>query len=257
MFRQLRTLFYKLSKNPWAYRLANRLVSDHDGENNADIQTNGELLVLKKILPDCHVVFDVGANQGDWARTVLAISPNINLHCFEPSASTFKKLQAGNFPKNVVLNKLALGSKPEERSFYVYGNGSTVNSLYERTSAGLSSKQQEIITIETIANYCQKNSIPAIDLLKIDVEGHELEVLKGCGELLAQGRIKLIQVEYGGTFLDAGIFLKDIFNYFTTLEYSFYKLFPDGPRPVKYNALLENFHYANYLIVHNKYRGII
>src|SRR5205807_7991096 len=53
----------------------------------------------------------------------------------------------------------------------------------------------DVITLETIDGFCAANSIEQIDLLKIDVEGHELGVLSGASRLLSENRIAIIRIE--------------------------------------------------------------
>jgi len=49
---------------------------------------------LKKNIKSNDVVFDVGANVGEWSKLVLKTNKDINIHCFEPSKATFKKLNS-------------------------------------------------------------------------------------------------------------------------------------------------------------------
>ena len=89
-----------------------------------------------------------------------------------------------------------------------------------------------------------------IDFVKIDVEGHELEVLKGMKNLLSQYSVGSIQFEYGGTFIDARVFLKDIWELFRDLRYEFYKVFPNNLMKIeRYNQSLETFQYQNWLVL--------
>ena len=55
--------------------------------------------------------------------------------------------------------------------------------------------RQENVPIITLDEYCKKNNIGNIDILKIDTQGYEDKVLKGCSELIKNEKINLIQVE--------------------------------------------------------------
>jgi len=255
MKKCLRKLFYLVSKNKYLYRLANRIVFDHRGENNCEIETNGEMFVLKKYLTSGDVVFDVGANIGDWTKTVLNIIPDAAVHCFEPCRKTFLTLKDNNFSGNVILNNIGLGSKNEEKDFYTIEADSTINSLYLRNDL-LDKKdcQKETIILRSLDDYCTANNIDKINFLKIDVEGNEFEVLVGAKRMLLENKINLIQLEYGGTYIDSRIFLKDVFDFFNKenkLNYNFYKIMPDKITKVSYSEDLDNFQYCNYLIVNN------
>lgn len=250
----LRKLFYLISRNNFIYRVSKRLVFDHRGENNCEIDTNGEMFVLKKYLSENDVIFDVGANVGDWTKTVLDITPNASVHCFEPWYSTFSKLKLNIVSQNVVLNNFGLGSLNEEKDFFIYDDNLTVNSLYLRD--GLVEKDRiikEKVTIKTLDDYCFDNKIEKIGFLKIDVEGNEMEVLKGAERMLKEKNIKIIQLEYGGTYIDAGILLKTVFDYFSNFSFSFFKILPNRLEKVRYVKDLENFQYCNYLIISDEY----
>jgi FkbM family methyltransferase len=234
------------------YRVCRQYVNRYNNENNDDIQTNGELHLMEEYLGRSRVVFDVGANVGKWAVRALGINPNLRLYCFEPSKPAFQKLLANQFPKNVTCNNVGLGSASEEKALYVFEEGSGMNSLYPRS--GLEDgwklqpqKQTETIRLETLDRYCSQQSIGEIDFLKLDVEGHELEVFKGATGMLSGGKIKLIQFEYGGCNIDAKVFLKDIFEFFQPFAYSLFKLCPQRLQKLeRYDVRLENFQYQNW-----------
>lgn len=191
----------------------------------------------------------MGANVGRWAEYVLKIEPTIRMHCFEPSAATFRQLAAKRWPDTVRLNQLGLGETEGELELQVVQQGSGLNSLYVRH--GVESAQvtsTERIRIATIDGYCETNAIEHIDFLKIDVEGHELPVFKGMRRMLELGRIEAIQFEYGGANLDARVYLRDIWDFLTPFGFRFFKLFPAGPRLVpQYRQSMETFKYSNYL----------
>lgn len=220
--------------------------------------TNGELRFMRSVLPRCVTVFDVGANVGDWTGLALS-TPNLGLtiHCFEPSAATFQRLLARKFPPNVTRNNFGMSSAAGEMTLHVFENGSGINSLYWRTGLedgwGLETQQrEETVRLETIDSYCRQHSVQTIDFLKVDVEGHELEVFKGASEMLALGSIKRIQFEYGGCNIDSRVLLKDFFEFFAPFSYKFYKIYPRKlRRAARYDQRFENFHYANWAVIQN------
>ena len=216
--------------------------------------TNGERDVIKKFIPSCEVVFDVGANKGEWAQWVIRSNPAVALHCFEPSIFTFKNLLAQNFPSNVICNNLGLSSKEKRVPLFIFEEGSVFNSLYRtwttKTQQVSGEGKAETVKLQTLDGYCSEKNIQAIDFLKIDVEGHELEVLRGSAEMLKQGKIGAIQFEYGTCNIYSGVLLKDIFEFMEGFSYRFYKILPKKLIPIEcYSSEIENFQYSNWFAV--------
>ena len=239
-----------LPRNTLIFRTCRRYINLYNSENNGDMNTNGELYLLKDVLPNCAVVFDVGANVGDWAELALGINPAINMHCFEPSAVTYQTLKTRGLVGKLVLNNLGLGSIQEDRTLHVFSDGAGTNSVYRREGINAVQSKTEQISLTTLDAYCQQAQVRQIDLLKLDVEGHELDVLKGAQAMLAQGQIKRIQFEYGGTYIDARILLKDLFDLLLPFSYRLYKIYPNELHLIEqYDQVLENFQYANYLAI--------
>ena len=90
-----------------------------------------------------------------------------------------------------------------------------------------------------------------VDLLKIDVEGHELDVLNGARDTIASGRVRLVQFEFGGRNIDTKTHLRDFFRVFEELRYSLYLVRPHGklaPLP-EFREIYEQYTTTNYLAV--------
>lgn len=173
---------------------------------------------LKRHNPAARVIFDVGANCGNYTQLALkegASSPVI--HAFEPSATAFKEL-AKRFEGNpqVFLNNTALGSEAGESVLYSDSPGSELSSLYPRLVGhhGIKMTGNERVRVETLDAYCANHNVPQIDLLKLDVEGHELAVLRGANQLLANGQVKLVSFEFGGCNIDSRTYLRDFVHFF-------------------------------------------
>ena len=244
--------------NTHIYNFCKSYVEKHDGDCNGDMMTNGEYRIMRHFLPGSSVVFDVGAHTGEWARHALTIHPNLAMHCFEPCRDNFKKLVINVAADHVICNDFGLSSTKGERPFFLYKDAPGLNSLYQRRGLedgwGLEKTEEiETVKLNTLEQYCTERNIEEIDFMKVDVEGHELEVFRGGEEFLKKGRVRVIQFEYGGCNIDSKVLLKDIFEFFEGMEYRFYKILPDTLRPVeRYDQRLENFKYQNWLIVDPK-----
>jgi FkbM family methyltransferase len=220
------------------------------------MEANGEFRFMQRNLPRCETIFDIGANVGQWTALALRVNPKGNIHCFEPSWNSFQRLLANRFPPSVVCNNLGLSSAPGEAKLFVFEECSGANSLYKREGlegvGALTQQREETVHLDTGDQYCLERGIQGIDFAKVDVEGHELEVFKGMSGLLRAGRVRVIQFEYGGCNIDAGVLLKDIFAFFKNFPYRFYKIYPKELRLVpEYNQRLENLQYQNWAIIKN------
>lgn len=251
--RLFRRMFYLIPKNQFLYRTCKRYVDDFNGEHNCDTFTNGEYQFLQEHVSKTPgaIIFDVGANKGEWARLALQINPSAIIHCFEPVSSSYSKLLQNNFSSNVICNNFGLDYEAKTVNINIFGDGSEVNSLYFRHDVTIKSTEQ--IRLENLLDYCSYNSIDHIDYLKIDVEGNEYNVIKGAAEMLQNEQIKIIQFEYGEAYIGARHLLLDIFNLVRNFNYTLYKIMPNGVRKITdYDRLLENFQNANYALILNK-----
>jgi FkbM family methyltransferase len=240
------------------YEICRHHANKEFAENRSDFNTNGELWLLKTILPELKTVFDVGSHVGNWASQVLQLNPRIDLHCFEPCKKTFQVIQQKEFEQNVTCNNFGLGSDNTRKTLFVYGDLSEGNSLYlrrglEKIVGTELQAQTEQVEIRTLDSYCNEKNITEIDFLKIDVEGNELDVIKGGKEYFEGERIKIVQFEYGGSYIDSRILLKDFFDFFDGVNYSIFLLYPTRVCLIpNYDQRLENFQYKNFLAIKNK-----
>lgn len=244
------------------YRWCRRYIAHYEGWDNPDLTTNGELSVLRRVMPGCHVVFDVGANVGDWTAQVLQINPAALVHCFEPSRVTFERLASRSLPPSVIRNHFGLSAESREASLFVVGSANGMNSLYRREGLedrGLPPPSvEERVELRTLNGYCRAQGLDAIDYLKLDVEGHELDVLRGGTDLLATGRVRMVQLEYGGCNIDAHVLLKDLFDITRAWPYDWFRIRPQTVEFVPaYSQQLETFQYSNWLLARRDQRGMV
>lgn len=186
------------------------------------------------------VVLDVGANIGNYAKNILKISPDIQIYAFEPHPITYKKLTMPVLSKNFHPFNMAVGSKNCESQLYDYEDrdGSPHASIYNEVIEGIHRGKAVAhdIKIRRLDSFLKEYFIDSVDLLKIDTEGNELDVLKGLGNWLPEGRIKAIHFEFNEMNVISRSFLKDFWDILP--NYNFYRMVMDGLVPIKqYNSV--------------------
>lgn len=203
--------------------------------SKSEVRLASKLLIKKDKL----IIWDVGANIGEYTQALLYELKNCHVYSFEPSPSAYKKLKNRftNKEDRVNIFPFALGN--EEGFLPLFGNfdGSVTSSLTQRQIQDLKFQKLYDVEVKTLKIMAKElQHIP--DMLKLDVEGAELDVLKGGKEIAKE--IKLIQFEHGAASLDAGIHFKDLFQFMTDLNRDIYIITPFGLKHIpKYLPIYE------------------
>lgn len=196
------------------------------------------------------LVLDIGANKGIYAAAVRRRAPDAEIHLFEPSAACCSELRE-RFAADpaVIVNAVALSDQEGKMTLYSDQAGSGLASLAPRNldHLGIELSETEPVSTIRLEDYWKRNlGARAIDLAKLDVEGHELRVLKGFGDALE--RTQIVQFEFGGTNIDAREFFKDYFQFFTNRNYRLFRISPIGlERLDHYDEADEYFSTTNFL----------
>lgn len=166
--------------------------------NDLPIGTDIWIDLSKKINIPLETVFDIGANVGSFSNEILINSPDSKIFAFEPVKSTFNKLVKNmGSSKNLKFHRLAIGNTEEKLSINIYDeNDSVLNSL-NPLAMSKDGGQKEEIEVQRGDDFCRRNNISRINLLKIDTEGFELNVLLGFEKMLNTKSIDLIYIETG------------------------------------------------------------
>jgi len=206
-----------------------------------------ELLERRKLANP--VVFDVGANNGDWSLNFAKMLPESRIFTFEPSRDAFIKLvENTKHIKNIHNNNFGFG---ENEGFYTlysdfYGSGMASLSQRDISHLGIKFEQEETIEVKAIDNEVIKNkSLPTPNIIKVDVEGHEFDVLMGARETLRT--VEILQIEFGGTCIDTKTFFRNYWDLFKEYELEVFRLTPRGLcRINNYSERDEVFRFTNY-----------
>ena len=177
------------------------MIAYRNGE--MDPARNGEYWLLRTLGQfDFQIVFDVGANRGEWASEASRFFPHAVIHAFEISPETFRHLAASAAADaRIRANAFGLAEEAATVRLHVSPANDKVSSLLPIQELPY---QRKLPWTETEAKvragdeYCREADIEQIGLLKIDVEGYELKVLRGAAELLKGRRIGAIVLESDG-----------------------------------------------------------
>lgn len=157
-----------------------------------------------------NVILDVGANRGNFATNILLQAPLAEVHCFEPNPDVFPILREkctrlgrnGGRPR-AIANQAGVGSSPGSLELIVteFHQASSFLPVTQANVDGFrgvdfSVRKRVSVPVVTLERYAAENRITSAKLAKIDVQGFELEVLKGCGEFLKRIEHLLIEVQF-------------------------------------------------------------
>jgi FkbM family methyltransferase len=187
---------------------------------------------LKKLLKpnqECQI-FDVGAATGEFSIKFNYLFPGSIIHSFEPQPNFFEVLKQ-NSKANWKVNNCVLSDKEGYFDFFIT-SGKESSSLIKpvKTNSGwdeyLEVSDEIKVHSETLYNYCQKNGVRRINLLKLDVQGSELSILKGAEPLLINQNIDIIYCEVlFMRFYENQPLFYDISGYLDKFDYKLYNIY--------------------------------
>jgi len=196
------------------------------------------------------LALDIGGNVGDYTAGLLGRFPGLEVHVFEPASVNIARLRerfaAGS---GVTVVPCALSDRAGEAPIYANAPGSGLTSLSPRKleHLGIPFTEQETVKTLRLEDYWQTvlGGRP-IDLVKIDIEGHELSALAGFGAALAT--VRAVQFEFGGANIDTRTYLRDFWFLFTEAGFDLYRITPLGPQRLRrYRERDEFFSTTNYI----------
>lgn len=148
-------------------------------------------------------VIDVGANSGQFARATMKHIPEASYYCFEPTPAAFNKLRTwASLKAQVVAINAAVGERSSLVYMNLHVNHSTSSSILQTTDHShviypFTEQQSPVpVTMTTLDEYFgpDPSKLRADVLLKLDVQGYELSVLRGATQLLDHVRVCIVEV---------------------------------------------------------------
>jgi len=232
--------------------------SNNPGYHFAD---NGELHTLQAFSsdPGHKTVLDVGANIGEWSKACVDIfGVRANVYAFEPSDRSFEKLRLNTRDQeNIRPFQIGFSATDCELDILVS------NSVPEKSSVEAASAKATSPKIEDFRKekqhfvrgdgFCRDQDLEHIHFLKIDTEGHDLQVLAGFERMIANEKVDVIQFEYNRLNIFTKFTLNDFYKMlneqFTRNGYLIGRMYPSGVFFKPYSVYDENFVDGNFLAV--------
>ena len=206
------TLYYRNCYNNFSYAMS----------------SNGEAWLVNRVceLDNRPILFDIGANVGDWSAVARSAAPKACIHCFEilPDIGEMLSERFAGDP-HVHVNQIGLLDEAGLASIKSYSEEPALSGLYDfphdRNFTWLE------LPVTTGDAYCRASEVPKINLMKIDTEGSEHLILAGFSETLFSHKVEVVQFEYGLASVQSKFLLADYYKLFYEMGYVVGKLYPN------------------------------
>ena len=243
-------------RHPDKLQVLEGLLARKQGKGWGYSSTDVEAKYLRKVLNAQFTeirkpkIFDIGANNGQYIDSIIKEFESFELIAFEPSKQCFDVLEH-RFTRNrdIKVVQMSLGKSVGKEKLYYDRPGSTIASHSESYINEFSSfvPKFQIVDVTTLDNYCSDSKVWP-DVIKIDVEGFEMNVLLGAQQALEHA--KVVQFEFGFANVFSRTFFHDFYHFFANQSFSLHRIAKNGLRKVnKYSDMDECFRTTNYLAV--------
>ena len=212
-------------------------------------------LALRMLGEKPRLAIDIGGNVGEYSAELRRRNPLVEIHIFEPSQTNVQKLQRRfeGDPRTVVVAS-ALADRSGSATLFSDVAGSGMASLTQRRLDHFDITFETTETIQTMRfddYWTQHLNRRTPDLVKIDIEGHEMDALHGMGQAIEA--VRVIQFEFGGCNIDTRTFFQDFWHFFSDRHFALYRIAPFGAQSIdRYRESDEYFSTTNYLAVNRR-----
>lgn len=178
-------------------------------------------------------IIDVGANNGQFAFMARYCWPNAIIDCFEPDPRALEKLydQYKNDP-NVKIQQLALGEHTSTLELNLGGDSAQNSFLIEFNKESYKSISVNVETLDNLYRNLESSNI----LLKIDVQGYEMQVLRGAQNILNKINFILVEVSLSNVFAN-GTEIDDLWTFLKKSGFIYNRIIDQYRDPISGNTV--------------------
>ena len=163
------------------------------------VAANIELLPLIKKIKNINTLIDVGSNKGQFVLLCIKFFPNLLIYSFEPiKEALIKQKNLLSFKNNIYFYNTGIGNKKKKINFFITNRVDSSSFLTINKSKNYNKnyyvKEKRKIKIQKLDQILNNKKLIKPVLIKIDVQGFELEVLKGSKKILPNIDYLLLEV---------------------------------------------------------------
>jgi len=208
-------------------RLANLLGLGLPHGAGLDAEVNAAIATISNPDP---VVFDIGARCGEWSLQLRRSLPDARVYLFEPDPACREVIAAQEIPGMQLIPHAASSQPDKLRLLHVVRGAAGLSSLHTRRESWFDQPGFTTVPVQTVTvdHLMLVLELPSVDFMKIDVGGHEFEVLKGALAGLRNRAISAFSFEFGSASLNARIYFHDLWDLIHPLGYEVARILPTG-----------------------------
>lgn len=197
-----------------------------------------ETQLLQNILQPHDVVFDIGTYVDGWYSLLASqlVGRKGKVYAFEPIPIFFRRLKENvrlNNLSNIVLNNIALSKTSGKRYMYLADGESSFFKEYAQQRKGKSC-ERVLVVMDSLDSYVRRHSVHRIDFIKIDVEGAEMDVLKGAFYTIKRYKPDILLELIENNVRAGGYKPADVITFMNALGYKPYCITPTGLLPFQF-----------------------
>ena len=172
-------------------------------------------------------IIDIGANDGGFARKINKIIPDAFIYSFEPIEKCFIELKKNTITINNIQHfNFALGEKEKvtvfhENEFSPSSSFLVTKDQHLKSFPYATKTDPRLLTIKPLDSFIEQFNLKAKLLLKLDVQGYELSVLKGSTQILEKTDMILTEVSFVELYENQPLF-DEIYEYLKPLGFKYY-----------------------------------
>jgi FkbM family methyltransferase len=201
------------------------------------------------------LAIDIGGNVGDYTAELLKVSPGMDVRIFEPSPVNVELL-AARFATTGSVKVVPMGVSDASGAATLYSNkpGSGLGSLTKRRldHFDIHFDHSDTIRIIRFEDYwTDALERRRVDIVKLDIEGHELAALVGFGAAIDS--VGVLQFEFGGCNIDSRTYFQDFWYFFEHAGFDLHRITPFGLQRVdRYRECDEIFSVTNFIAANRR-----
>ena len=195
-----RILLERIAEESKRIRRVRKLKNTFVTETTDGHLTTLEFIELARDSYKLKVAYDIGANVGSWTQLAKALVPELEVHGFEPIPKFQEKyIRATKNIPNTSLHKVGLGNSDKEATMCFAGDATSFYELGPLLTSFFPSvvkSGEETVNMVRLDDYVEKNHLPFPDIMKLDIEGYEVEALKGAVKCMAHCKYLILEVSF-------------------------------------------------------------